>query len=109
MVKQKRILLATKGKLILGYARLDYIWLKIPYLSWITVSENYRGAGVATRLIYKIVSYLSGQNHRFLLSSYQANAPVSRKWHIKNGFKRCGRVDGINEDNSSELFCKLTF
>jgi L-amino acid N-acyltransferase YncA len=103
----REILLAFVDEKIVGYLRLEFIWLKIPYVSWIFVSEKYRKQGVASRLVKFLGSSLKRKQFKFILSSYQDNAPQSKRWHAKIGFRKCGKIQEINEDNSSEVFCQL--
>lgn len=106
-VKEKEIIVATKKHKIIGYLRLEYIWLKIPYVSWILVKEDFRKLGIATKLIHFLCSSLKTSGKKFLLSSFQANAPQSKRWHTKLGFRACGKIRSINEDGSAEVFCQL--
>jgi N-acetylglutamate synthase-like GNAT family acetyltransferase len=105
--KEKEIVVAIQESEIVGYLRLEYIWLKIPYLSWIIVKEDRRKTGIARDLVGFLKAFLKEKNLKFILSSYQNNAPHSKRWHSHLGFKACGRIQAINEDNSVELFCKL--
>ena len=103
----KEIVLASAEKTIVGYLRLEFIWLKIPYVSWIFVSEKCRNQGIASSLVKFLKSSLKRKQFKFILSSYQDNAPQSKRWHSNIGFKKCGKIQGINEDKSSEIFCQL--
>ena len=106
-VKEKEIIVAVQESEIVGYLRLEYIWLKIPYLSWIIVNEDWRKTGIARDLVEFLKAFLKKKNLKFILSSYQNNAPYSKRWHSHLGFKACGKIQAINEDNSVELFCQL--
>jgi ribosomal protein S18 acetylase RimI-like enzyme len=107
IAKEKGIVVATQDSNIVGYLRIELIWLKVPYVSWVMVQQAQRRSGVAKAMIGFIATALKRQGHAFLLSSHQGNALVSRRWHSKLGFKRCGRIAGLNEDGSSEIYCKL--
>lgn len=105
--KAKEIVIALTEEKIVGYLRLEFIWLKIPYVSWIFVAEKYRNQGVASRLAEFLASVLKRKQFKFILSSYQDNAPQSNRWHSHVGFRKCGKIQEINEDKSSEIFCLL--
>lgn len=107
MVKEKEIVIALQGSKIIGYLRLEFIWLKVPYLSWILVDQDQRRQGIAAEIVAFLASSLRKKGHKYILSSYQDNAPDSKRWHTKLGFKKCGKISTINEDNSTEIFCRL--
>jgi ribosomal protein S18 acetylase RimI-like enzyme len=106
-IKEKEIVLITHGSAIIGYLRIEHIWLKIPYISWIFVKEEFRNLGGGQVLLTFLATHLKKKSHKFILSSYQANAPTSKRWHARMGFKKCGKIHSINEDGSAEVFCKL--
>lgn len=104
--RQKEIVVFTSGSQVLGYLRFDYIWLKIPYISWICVSKTHRRAGIAELLLGFVATYLKKKKFKFLLSSHQDNALTSKKWHKQMGFKKCGFIGEINADGSKEIYVK---
>lgn len=107
MVGEKQIIIALQGPELVGYLRLEYIWLKIPYLSWILVSKEQRKQGIAAEMVAFLAAFLKKKGLKYILSSFQNNAPDSKRWHAKLGFKKCGKIRTINEDGSTEIFCSL--
>lgn len=103
----KEIFLATIDGSVVGYLRIEFIWLKIPYISWIFVDKKHRNNGVASELVEFLRLCLAKKQYKFILSSFQSNAIKSKRWHSKIGFRRCGKIQDINEDESDEIFCQL--
>ena len=100
------MILAEVNKKQVGYLRISYIWLIIPYLDIIHIEENYRKQGFGTKMIEFLEEYLKRQGHRVLYSSSQSNEPDPQAWHRKIGFEECGYIAGINhpvESSSANL------
>ncbi|MBD64797.1 MAG: hypothetical protein CME62_06295 [Halobacteriovoraceae bacterium] len=107
LTEQEQLFIAREGEDTVGYLRLEYIWYKIPYISWINVREDLRAQGIGRKLFDHLYEFLKKKNFTFLLSSFQDNADKSQRWHKKMGFYHCGKIAGLNEDDSHEIFCKL--
>lgn len=106
-VQAHEVVVAEHLGALLGCLRIEFMWTKIPYITWIFVSKTFRNQDIAASLLRFLKERLKKNGHKFLLSSFQNNAPLSRRWHKKVGFKTCGKVDLINTDGSSEIFCRL--
>ncbi len=91
------------GKVV-GYARLEFIWLKIPYLSLIWFEDAFQGQGLGTKLIHRISEDLSNKGYTSLYSSSEVMEPKPQQFHRKCGFKECGIISGINDDEVGEIF-----
>jgi N-acetylglutamate synthase-like GNAT family acetyltransferase len=89
---------------IIGYARLEFIWLAIPYLALITLEDEYQGQGIGTSLIERICQDLSAQGHSRIYTSSEIMEPRPQKFHRKCGFKECGIIAGMNPGGIGEIF-----
>ena len=103
-IKEKAVILAEVDGKPIGYLRVEYLWLKIPYLSVIGVDEEYQRKGVGTAMIKFLEQHLRKCGHKILYSSSQANEPGPQAWHRKIGFEECGFIAGINEGGIGEIF-----
>jgi len=103
-IREKAVILAEVDGKPIGYLRIEYLWLKIPFLSVITVEEEYRRKGVGTTMIRFLEQHLRKRGHKILYSSSQANEPGPQAWHRKIGFEECGYIAGINEGGVGEIF-----
>ncbi|MHA1906531.1 MAG: GNAT family N-acetyltransferase [Candidatus Thorarchaeota archaeon] len=89
---------------IIGYARLEFIWLAIPYLALITLNDEHQGKGIGTSLIEKISQDMIEQGHSKIYTSSEVMEPEPQKFHRKCGFKECGIITGINDNGVGEIF-----
>lgn len=103
-IEERAVILAEVGEKPVGYARLEFIWMKTPYLSNISVNREYRRKGVGTAIVNFLAEQLCRQGHKFLYSSSQANEPEPQMWHRRIGFEECGCIAGINEGGIGEIF-----
>ncbi len=89
---------------IIGYARLEFIWLERPYLALITLEDEYQGQGIGTAMIQRITNDLIEQGYNSLYSSSTVNEPRPQSFHRKCGFMECGIIAGINPNGVGEIF-----
>ncbi len=89
-----------------GYARLEYLWSIVPYISLIRVLPEYRRQGVGKALLRFIETFLRYAGHDALYSSSQADEPEPQAWHRHVGFEECGLIAGINDGIGEVFFCK---
>ncbi|MDF1537638.1 MAG: GNAT family N-acetyltransferase [Candidatus Thorarchaeota archaeon] len=88
---------------IVGYARLEFIWLNVPYLALITLEEEHRGKGIGTAMIERISQDLVTQGKTSLYTSSEVMEPKPQMFHRKCGFRECGIIAGMN-DGIGEIF-----
>jgi GNAT superfamily N-acetyltransferase len=109
---QDVVLAEVDGKLV-GYLRIEYLGLIVPYLGIIGVNEEYQRKGVGTAMINFLEEYLlkreghsvfSCDGNVLLYSSAEATAKESQAWHRAVGFKECGIIAGCNEGDIGEIF-----
>ncbi|MFW9919531.1 MAG: GNAT family N-acetyltransferase [Candidatus Thorarchaeota archaeon] len=89
---------------IIGYARLEFIWLEIPYLALITLEDEYQGQGIGTEMIQRISNDLARQGRTSLYTSSEVMEPRPQSFHRKCGFKECGIIAGMNPKGIGEIF-----
>ncbi len=87
-----------------GYARVEFLWSTVPFLSLIWVLESYRWQGVGAAILAHLEARFSAEGHAALFSSSQADEPEPQAWHRRQGFEDCGRIDGINDNGIGEVF-----
>ena len=87
---------------IIGLARLEFIWLTIPYIGLITLKEEHRHKGIGSALIEYIAQDLSEQDHRALLTSTEDEG--TPEFYKKCGFSQCGVISEINETGNDEIY-----
>lgn len=104
-ISSKEIIVAElKGKIV-GYLRLEYFWLKIPYIGLIFVLKEHQRQGIGRAILTFLEDYLRAKGYTFILSSSQVNQPVpSQVWHRSMGFKECGILSSVNERGIGEVF-----
>ena len=89
---------------IIGYARLEFIWLAVPYLALITLNEDYQGKGIGTSIVNKLSQDLMAKGHSKLYTSSVVMEPRPQMFHRKCGFIECGIITGMNEGGIGEVF-----
>jgi N-acetylglutamate synthase-like GNAT family acetyltransferase len=87
---------------VVGYARLEFIWLTIPYIGLVTLDEEYRGKGIGSALIERIAEDLAKQGHRALFTSTEDEG--TPEFYAKCGFDQCGVISMINETGNDEIY-----
>ncbi len=96
------IYLVEESDAAIGYARLEYIWLSIPYIGLITLEDEYQRKGIGTSLINRIAQDLTKQGHRALLTSTEDEG--TPEFYQKCGFSQCGTISEINETGNDEIY-----
>jgi ribosomal protein S18 acetylase RimI-like enzyme len=103
-IEEKAVVVAEVGGELVGYLRIEYFWLTIPYLHIIGVNEEYQRKGIGTTMVGFLEEHLLKQRHKVLYSSSTANEPEPQAWHRALGFEECGFIAGINEGGIGEKF-----
>lgn len=98
------VLVAERSGEPIGYAYLEYLWSKIPYLALIWVIEGQRRSGAGRALLRFLEDFLHAHGHRFLYSSSQVDEPEPQAWHRHVGFVECGIIAGLNPKGVGEVF-----
>jgi Predicted acetyltransferase, GNAT superfamily len=102
--EQGEVVVAERGGTPIGYARFEYLWSQVPYLTIIRVIPAQRKKGVARAMLAFLEEHLSGLGHVYLYSSSQADEPEPQAWHRHVGFVECGFLAGINNGGVGEVF-----
>ncbi len=103
-IEWREVVVAEREGARVGYARIEYLWSLIPYLSLIHVLPEHRRRGAGRVLIHFLEEYLRDKGHDALYSSSQADEPEPQAWHRRAGFEECGIIEGINAGGVGELF-----
>lgn len=108
-IKNREVIIAVKGSNIIGLLKLSYFWDTRPYIGLILVKKDLRGSGIGKNMLHFLEEYLQSKNYAYLFSSSEEDALESHKWHLKNGFKKCGKINNLNlphREVSEIFFCK---
>lgn len=103
-VENREVVVAEREGTSIGYARIEYLWSRLPYLALIRVLPEARHQGVGRAMLRFIEAELRGAGHDVLLSSSQADEPEPQQWHRHMGFRECGRLEAVNAGGIDEVF-----
>lgn len=101
--RQEIVVAELEGELI-GYARLEYLWARVPFLALIRVPSSHQRRGIGRALLAYLEEFLRERGHDALYSSSMADEPDPQAWHRRMGFAECGFIAGINEGGVGEVF-----
>ena len=105
-LKYKEILIAMVDEKPVGLLIYEYFWSHIPFIAQIWIHTDYRKTGIGKSMLNYFEKYLNINNHTMLLSSSMENNKKAQAWHRHMGFKDCGSIYEINDDNTDEVFFK---
>ena len=103
-IEWREVVIAELEGTPVGYARIEYIWSQLPFISLIHVLPETRRQGVGKAILLFLESYLVESGHDALYSSSQVDESPPQAWHRCVGFVECGVIAGMNEDGIGELF-----
>ena len=89
-----------------GYLRLEYWYLALPFMGLIVVEEEHRNKGVGNAMLSFAEKHLVKSGYDVLYSSSDVNEPQPQAWHRHMGFNDCGVITGMNDDGASEVIFK---
>ncbi len=102
-VDQHEIIVGELDGEKVGYLRLEYWYLALPFIGLIVVEEEHRGKGVGRAMLDFLEEHLVKSGYSVLYSSSDVNEPEPQAWHRHVGFKDCGVISGMNEGGASEV------
>lgn len=102
--KYDEILVAKVDNQTVGLLVFDYLWYHIPFIAFIWVDSKYRKNGIGRALLYRLEKFFLKGKNDVLFSSSKENAKEAQAWHKHMGFKECGLISEINDDNTGEVF-----
>jgi ribosomal protein S18 acetylase RimI-like enzyme len=92
-IAHEEVVVATRDGERAGYARVEFLWSTIPYISMIWVLEEHRGQGISRALLSLLESRFQSTGYAALYSSSDANEPEPQAWHrhmgFVSGYSRC--------------------
>jgi N-acetylglutamate synthase-like GNAT family acetyltransferase len=103
-IDAREVVVAETDARLTGYARIEYLWSKVPYLALIRVLPDSQRQGVGRALLTFLEKELCAAGHRVLYSSSQGDEPEPQAWHRHMGFVECGYIEGVNEGGVKEVF-----
>ncbi len=103
-VKYNEIFVAKVENKQVGFLIFDYLWSEVPFMASIWINPEYRKIGIGKSMLNYFKQYLSDNNYTMLFSSSMENAKEAQAWHKYMGFKECGFISEINDDNTGEVF-----
>jgi GNAT superfamily N-acetyltransferase len=104
LIATGQIYIATRGGENVGFARVEYLWSKLPFLALIWIDAPHRRRGAGRALLDAIEADARAAGHALLYSSSQADEPDAHAWHRRVGFTECGFIAGINPGDVGEVF-----
>lgn len=105
-LKYNEILVAKVDEEPVGFLIFEYLWDHIPFIAQIWIYTDYRKKGIGKSMLNYLEQNLNRNNHTMLLSSSMENNREAQEWHKHMGFKECGFISEINDDNTGEVFFK---
>jgi len=102
-IARSEVVVATREDERVGYARVDFLWTSIPYLSMLWVLEEHRRQGIGRAILAHLESRFREAGHPTLYSSSDASEPEPQAWHRHMGFEECGFIAGINAGGIGEI------
>jgi ribosomal protein S18 acetylase RimI-like enzyme len=86
-----------------GYLRLEYWYLALPFIGLIVVEEEHRNKGVGRAMLTFLEEHLVKSGYDLIHSSSDVSEPEPQAWHRHMGFKDCGIITGMNDNGASEV------
>ncbi len=86
-----------------GYLRLEYWYLDLPFIGLIVVEEENRKKGVGKAILEFLEKHLVSSGRTRLYSSSTVDESEPQAWHRHMGFKDCGIIAGMNEQDVGEV------
>ncbi len=105
-LKYNEILITKKNEESIGLLIYEYLWSHIPFVAQIWVHADFRKKGIGKSLLNYFEQHLKNNNHAMFLSSSMENNTRAQAWHKHMGFKDCGIISEINDDDTGEMFFK---
>ena len=96
------LLVGTEGGTVLGFVTYSAnLFYNRPFISVLCVREEHRRRGIATALVQRVLDLYDGLD--VWTSTEQWNEQAIRLFQ-KLGFSHKGRIEGLDDDQSVELF-----
>lgn len=103
-IERREVLVAESGGCLVAYARFEFLWSRLPYLTLIQVLPGHQRVGVGRSILKYLETYLQAKGYTVLYSSSQADEPGPQAWHRRLGFTECGRIAEMNPGGADEVF-----
>jgi ribosomal protein S18 acetylase RimI-like enzyme len=103
-IEWQELIVAERDGDRIGYARLEYLWSRVPFIALIHVLPEHRRRGAGRAMLQFIEEHVRERGSAILYSSSQVNEPEPQAWHRHAGFEECGIIAGINPGGAGEVF-----
>jgi len=104
-IKEKRVFIVISNREIIAYLVYGILWNKI-HVEDVFVKKEYRRHRIGSTLLKHIFEFAKKQGFRELISDCDVSNKVSIKYHLKNGFKKCGYIKNNWGKEDSYTFSK---
>lgn len=96
------LLVCVEDGSVLGFVTYSSnLFYNRPFISLLVVRERHRRRGIAAALVARVLDFYHGLD--VWISTEEGNEAAIALFH-KIGFERHGRIDGLDHDQSVELF-----
>lgn len=90
-IRNREALVTTINGRIIGYAFFDVVW-NYMHLGSSYVDPEYRRLGIGSMQLKKRVEIARRMGLRKVISDCDVNNKVAYRYHMKNGFRKCGYI-----------------
>lgn len=97
--------MAVKNKEIVAFLSWGTLWTKI-HIEDIFVKEEYRKHGLGTTLMKKAMEIAKKRGFKEVTRYCGVGNKVSLKFHLADGFKKCGRIRHEWGNEDSHIFSR---
>ncbi len=102
-VENKRILVARRSEVGVGWLRWNFFWDEIPFMNMLYLVESYRGSGNGEKLVGEWEKMMKKQGYNTVMVSSRSDK-TTQHFFRKLGYNDCGSL--INKDKPLEIFFK---
>lgn len=103
-ISQKEYILAEQDTALLGFLRFSFFWGAIPFLDMIRVLPDHQRQGIGTALFFFWEKEMAQRQAPSLITSAVSSEQAPQAWHIRNGFRPCGKITFGKFQPESETF-----
>ena len=105
-IRGQEVFVALEDSIRVGCLHLDYLWSRVPYVSFLAVRPE-EPTGSAARVLFAFTQRsLWNRGYEVLLSSSRIGQPPQGPWHRQLGFIPSGIITGIPALGNEMLYRK---
>ena len=99
------MLVATLGGEVIGYSVFGIIWSEMHFEDNF-VEKRYRLEGIGSALLKRRIDIARRMGLRKVISDADVDNRIAQRYHLQNGFKRCGYIKNLWGRKDSVVFSK---